>query len=178
MSLKKLAFGIALASILFTFTACGESEDGFALGGFFTAQSHDELFDMIYAEELSMNPAGYGSPEYVYMINEFQYLLTMPGRHINDYLEDFDFLVDLFGENPDEQDWKIIRRGLEDFYYMNDFIFSLLLMSLADSAGLLDRLDDFDFIPLPYFVFRQWGYVVHFESYITTPNGTLNLILR
>jgi len=90
MTMSKILRLILLTGLcLFILTACGVDTGELVLPEFFQAQSHEELFDM-------MSEADENADNLLY--DEVYLLFNMPGRAIEEYLEDFDFLTSLADE--------------------------------------------------------------------------------
>jgi len=167
---KKMFKILLLAGVcLFIFASCGSNEDDFALSEIFAAQNHDELIQ-IFTELTDLH--AYPEVEY-----ELLSLLTMQGRPIEEYLEDFDFLVDLIDADIVSDltaPLRALRDGIENFYYMNDFIFTLLLFGEAYISGIFDDMvGGLPFKPLPYIA---WGNSINYNDYIITPNRILIIV--
>jgi len=84
--------------------------------------------------------------------------------------------LELFRDKFLSEYWKAIKEGIENFYFMNDFIFTLLLFGTADYSGAFNDVEDLPFMPLPYHVLEWRGSQLHFNDYLITPNRTLVVI--
>jgi len=153
--------------------AC-ESEEyvsgNFTLHPLFYAQNQDEFLQVMLEAEPVMEVPEYAIPELLEMLNE-------SGRPIEDYMEDLVFLASLLSEylsNVPSGYLEDIRKGFEDFYHMNDFVFLSLLSVTAHDLGILQtEIGDLPFLVVPYAGTFSWQ---NFNDYVITPNRTMVII--
>ncbi|MCL2576266.1 MAG: hypothetical protein FWE33_07505 [Defluviitaleaceae bacterium] len=171
---KKMIKLLIMFGLIVALTSCGDESSEFELPKLFFAQTYDEIIEISLSEATSEADERH-IQEYH---DRIMPLLTMSGRPMQDYLEDFDFIVNLaidgFQDNKAAH-WDLIRDGIENFFHMNDFIFHFLILYAADSANILHTVDDLPFLLLPYELFVEnngFGFV----DYVVTPNNILVVI--
>jgi len=168
-----------LALCIFILTACGANDEELVLDDFFHIQSHDEFVNLLFSEA-SGYVAHEGTEQEIQHLLEY---LEMPSRPIADYLEDFDFLVEIIEyelELDMARHWSIARYGIENFYHVNDFTFQHLITATL-AFVVFEPSYEHDLIELPFVVFSnilfeamgEAGLLADFEGYIMSPNGTL-----
>ena len=119
--------------VVFVLQGCVNYEEDFVLHEFFSAQSHEELWEMLNeVEPIDDFPEEAQKLAY--------YFFHEQGRPLEKYLEEFDFLISQIYANSSHQlegRWEIARNGIENFFYMNDTIFfTLLQVTIMQEIGL------------------------------------------
>ena len=127
--MRRNVLGAFLALCLIGLVACSD-EHGFELPAMFAAQSHDELVQFLVNRAVYVNPKE--GEEYAQMLSDLLYpiLTSQDGRLLEHYLEDFDFFVEFAREHLHgltAENWASIRSGIEDYFFLNDFIFLTLI---------------------------------------------------
>jgi len=115
---------------------CGNRHEDYILPDIFSVQSQDELLQIIAEEFYGHDEVYIGAT--MQQISEYvSLLLNIPGKTIEMYLEDFDFIVDAMGydllDSADTR-WSLVRYGIESFFFVNDFIFHYLMLSVVGSV--------------------------------------------
>jgi len=148
---------------------CGSRREEYELPSVFYAQNQDELLQII-SEDLYRSDEVYVGIA-MQQISEFvSNLLSMADSSREIYLEDFDFLLSVVGNDlSDNTDayWELVRERIEGFFHVNDFIFHYLLLSVIDVG---------DIFLYPYHVLHYDDF--SFTNYIVSPNRTLVIVYQ
>ena len=168
---KKLILSIVIICATFVFSSCANYEDDSILQGFLgelqNVQSHDELIELIIAHE--------GEPSQKELA-DFIETLNIPGRPLEQYLEDLDFLAVYFESATGfsiEGYLGMMQSVIANFYHVNDMIFHtftiMLLGHIYNEHGLMPfyAFPNSDLFPMD---------ASHLSENEKTPNGILILV--
>ncbi|MCL2168863.1 MAG: hypothetical protein FWB74_02430 [Defluviitaleaceae bacterium] len=153
--LGSLVAVIASVVILFSvpFFAFNGSDDKAVSGiGIFSTNSFEELLSfMLYDAKEQMEYFEPSVEEWTEMQEILLAALKKQGGCLEEYLEDFDYLVDFLSAYYGhfyriKEKVSIVRSGIENFFHMNEMVFSYILMSTFSAELMAGNLSEHFFV--------------------------------